>query len=61
MTCGTLSPYEVRHYATNLSAFGPESVQRQLTAHVNEGFSLAHSGPPESLVGKWAQQLTVTA
>ena len=37
MTCGTLSPYEVRHYATNLSAFGPESVQRQLTAHVKAG------------------------
>ena len=37
MTSGTLSAYEVRHYALNLSAFSPDSVQRQLTAHVTAG------------------------
>ena len=32
-----LSQYEVRHYATNLSAFAPDATQRQLTEHVTRG------------------------
>ena len=28
-------------------------------AVTGEGFRLAHAGPPETLVGKWAQQLAV--
>lgn len=36
-TTAKLSPYEVRHYATNLSAFSAEASDRQIALHVERG------------------------
>jgi len=36
-TTAKLSPYEVRHYATSLSAFTAEDGDRQIALHVERG------------------------